>query len=89
MKNTFLTILLLLGTLITLRAQNENNQQLPKTKTVVESMDSLLNYIDKTPVSSHILYDRILAFAGLQDFNREERTDTSNYTHFIQFNTHS
>ena len=61
--------------IIPLQAQNGNNHQLPKT--VVESMDSLLMHVNKIPVTSHILYDRVLAFAGLQDFNQGERTDTS------------
>ena len=83
MKKITILFIGIIGTLISIHAQNDNNQ-FPCTKTVVESMDSLLTYINKTPVTSHILYDRVLAFAGLQDFNREERTDTSNYTHFIQ-----
>ena len=72
-----LKLIALIVIITPLQAQNENNQQLPKTKTVVESMDSLLMHVNKIPVTSHILYDRVLAFAGLQDFNQGERTDTS------------
>lgn len=34
-------------------------------KDYTQSMDSLLTYVDKTPVTTGILYDRIMSFSDL------------------------
>ncbi len=51
-------------------------------KTYVESMDSLLQDVDKQAVTTGILYSRVMPFAHLDKFN--ERNDTSDYKHFRQ-----
>lgn len=46
-------------------------------------VDSLMQHLDKSGVTTGILYDRVTPLASLQDFNKPA-ADTSSYWHFIQ-----
>lgn len=53
-------------------------------KDYTESSDSLLTYVNKAPITTGILYDRVMSFSDL-DWLKENGTITnSNYQHFIQ-----
>jgi hypothetical protein len=47
--------------------------------------DSMLQYLDKSPITTGLLYDRVFQDARLDIFNYYQ-TDTSSYTHFLQAN---
>ena len=47
--------------------------------------DSMLQYLDKSPIITGLLYDRVYQDARLDIFNLYQ-TDTSSYTHFLQAN---
>lgn len=47
------------------------------------TIDSMLLNVDKTPITSGILYDRAFILAGLHVFNKFS-SDTSSYMHYLQ-----
>jgi hypothetical protein len=49
-----------------------------------DEVDYRLQNINKTPITSNILIDRVFPVAGIQAFNQGTRKDTSNVTHFKQ-----
>ena len=53
-------------------------------KDYTQSMDSLLTYVNKTPVTTGILYDRIMSFSDLDALKDNGAITKSNYEHFIQ-----
>jgi Secretion system C-terminal sorting domain/Putative serine esterase (DUF676) len=53
-------------------------------KDYTQSMDSLLNYVNKAPITTGILYDRVMPFAKLDMLKLNGSTTTSNYQNFIQ-----
>ena len=52
--------------------------------TFTEEVDYRLQNIDKAPITSNILIDRVFPVAAIQTFNQETRRDTSSYAHFTQ-----
>ena len=53
-------------------------------KDYTQSSDSLLTYVNKAPITTGILYDRVMSFSDL-DWLKENGTITnSNYQHFVQ-----
>jgi len=53
-------------------------------KDYTQSMDSLLTYVNKTPITTGILYDRVMAFSSLNMLKENGIITKSNYQHFIQ-----
>ncbi|WP_332023866.1 hypothetical protein, partial [Kaistella sp.] len=47
-------------------------------------MDNILTHVDKSPVTTGILYDRVMSFADLDLLKDDGYITTSNYQHFIQ-----
>ena len=47
-------------------------------------MDSLLRFVNKDNLKTALLYDRVLAYANLLDFNNRDSKQSSNYWHYIQ-----
>lgn len=70
-----LSIILILGSLYRTLAQPDLSY--------TQMADTLLYLLDKSFISTGILYDRVYPFASLHDFNNN-RADTSNYLHFMQ-----
>jgi hypothetical protein len=53
-------------------------------KDYTESMDSLLTFVDKTRVSTGILYDRVMSFTSLNMLKENNAITKSNNLNFIQ-----
>lgn len=53
-------------------------------KDYTESMDSLLTYVDKRPISTGILYDRVMSFTSLNMLKEDGKITKSNNLNFIQ-----
>lgn len=53
-------------------------------KDYTQSMDSLLTYVNKAPITTGILYDRVMAFSSLNMLKENGVITKSNYQHFIQ-----
>lgn len=53
-------------------------------KDYTQSMDSLLLNINKQPINTGILYERIMSFTDLDALKANGAITTSNYDHFIQ-----
>lgn len=47
-------------------------------------VDSLFQYINKSPITSNIFIDRAFASSGIPEFNQGSRIDTSSFIHFKQ-----
>jgi hypothetical protein len=47
-------------------------------------VDSLFQYINKSPITSNIFIDRVFASSGIPEFNQGTRIDTSSFIHFKQ-----
>lgn len=72
-KITLLIVLTFLSTTI--------NAQLTDG-TYTQEIDERIKHLDKTPITSGILIDRVAPFARLSTFNQGIQKDTSSYTHF-------
>ena len=53
-------------------------------KDYAQNMDYLLTNVSKTPITSGILYDRIISFSALNWLKENGTVTNSNYQHFIQ-----
>jgi hypothetical protein len=53
-------------------------------KDYTQSMDSLLTYVNKQPIATGILYDRVMPFASLSSLLYNNTVTNSNFQHFIQ-----
>lgn len=53
-------------------------------QTTQHVVDSLFQYIDKSPITSNIFIDRVLPTSGIQESNQGSRIDTSGFMHFKQ-----
>ncbi len=53
-------------------------------KTYTQTIDSLLLNINKQPITTGILYDRVATFAGLNDLKVNGKITTSSYDNYIQ-----
>ena len=49
-----------------------------------QNFDYFIKNIDKSEFSTNILYDRVVHWANLENFNPYNPKDTSDYKHFIQ-----
>ena len=49
-----------------------------------ENFDYFIKNINKSKFPTNILYDRVVNWAKLEKFNKDNPKDTSNYKHFIQ-----
>lgn len=47
-------------------------------------MDNILTHLDRSPVTTGILYDRVMSFADLNLLKDDGYITNSNYQHFIQ-----
>ncbi|PIX13907.1 MAG: hypothetical protein COZ74_04345 [Flavobacteriaceae bacterium CG_4_8_14_3_um_filter_31_8] len=47
-------------------------------------VDSLFQYINKSPISSNIFIERVFSSSGITEFNQGVRIDTSSFIHFKQ-----
>lgn len=83
MKKTIQKLLFLAICIFSITAQSQATFTGLK-KDYTESSDSLLTYVNKAPITTGILYDRVMSFSDL-DWLKENGTITnSNYQHFIQ-----
>lgn len=48
------------------------------------NMDNILTNVDKSPITTGILYDRVMSFADLDLLKEDGLVTTSNYQHFMQ-----
>lgn len=53
-------------------------------KDYTQSMDSILTYVNKAPVTTGILYDRVMSFSSLNMLKENSAITKSNYKNFIQ-----
>lgn len=53
-------------------------------KNYTQSMDSLLKYVNKAPITTGILYDRVMPLTDLDRQRENGRITKSNYDDFIQ-----
>lgn len=53
-------------------------------KDYTQNMDILLTNVSKTPITTGILYDRIMSFSNLDWLKQNGAVTNSNYQHFIQ-----
>lgn len=62
----------------------KNENQLADSLSYHENFDYFIKNIDKTKFKTNVLYDRVVPFAKLFNYNPENPKDTSSYQHFIQ-----
>tara|TARA_R110001606_G_scaffold179585_1_gene326276 strand:- start:2325 stop:3284 length:960 start_codon:yes stop_codon:yes gene_type:complete len=59
-----------------------------KAQTTLEkyttAVDTKLQNIDKSPITSNILLDRVISVSSIVEFNQGTRQDTTSFTHFKQ-----
>ncbi len=53
-------------------------------KDYTQSMDSIMTYVNKTPITTGILYDRVMSFSSLNMLKENAIVTKSNFQHFIQ-----
>lgn len=53
-------------------------------KDYTQRMDEILTNVNKTPITTGILYDRVMSFSDLDWLKENESITNSNYQHFIQ-----
>ena len=53
-------------------------------KDYTESMDSLLLYVNKQPITTGILHERVMNFSNLDALKANGAITNSNYQHYIQ-----
>lgn len=53
-------------------------------KTYTQRMDEILVNVNKTPITSGILYDRVMSFSNLHLLKENGVVTSSNYNHFVQ-----
>jgi len=83
MKNIILKSLLLAFCVFSITAQSQVTYT-GLDKDYTQNMDYLLTNVNKTPISSGILYDRIMSFSALNWLKENGVVTNSNYQHFIQ-----
>lgn len=49
-----------------------------------KEVDTKLQYINKSPITSNILLDRVISVSSIVEFNQGTRQDTTSFTHFKQ-----
>ena len=83
MKKIILKLLFLAICTFSIRAQSQATFTGLK-KDYTQSMDSIMTYVDKTPITTDILYDRIMSFSSLNMLKENGVVTKSNYQNFIQ-----
>lgn len=83
MKNIILKSLLLAFCVFSITAQSQVTYT-GLDKDYTQNMDYLLTNVNKTPITSGILYDRIMSFSALNWLKENGVVTNSNYQHFIQ-----
>ena len=53
-------------------------------KDYTQSMDSIITYVNKTPITTGILYDRVMSFSSLNMLKENAVITKSNYKNFLQ-----
>lgn len=53
-------------------------------KDYTQSIDSIITYVNKTPITTGILYDRVMSFSNLNMLKENGVVTKSNYENFIQ-----
>ncbi|TGE17842.1 hypothetical protein [Hymenobacter elongatus] len=94
MKHCYLLLLLLLGAARPVHAQrmlaaaaapgNPPPAPLAALNHFTATIDSLTQHLSRAPISSGILYDRVMPLAALHAFNTGASLDTSSAAHFRQ-----
>lgn len=69
----------LLFIIVALKLQGQSTTDLYQNE-----IDTKLQNIDKTPITSNILLDRVISISSIVDFNQQNRQDTTHYQHFKQ-----
>ena len=83
MKKTILKLLSLVICTISITANSQTTFTGLK-KDYTQSMDSIMSYVNKTPITTGILYDRVMSFSSLNMLKENAIVTKSNYKHFIQ-----
>lgn len=84
MQTKFTTILIfIIGSFCQFISQTANAQVAPADMSYTQMADTLLYPLNKSYVTTGILYDRVYPFASLHTFN-SINPDTSGYLHFMQ-----
>ena len=83
MKKTILKMLSLVICTFSITANSQTTFTGLK-KDYTQSMDSIMTYVNKTPITTGILYDRIMSFSSLNMLKENAIVTKSNYQNFIQ-----
>lgn len=83
MKNIILKSLLLAICAFSIIAQSQVTYT-GLDKDYTQNMDYLLTNVNKTPITSGILYDRIMSFSALNWLKENGNITNSNYQHYLQ-----
>ena len=83
MKNNILKIMWFLCFFISLSVFGQTTITGLK-KDYTESMDSLLLYVNKQPITTGILHERVINFSNLDALKANGAINSSNYNHFLQ-----
>lgn len=83
MKNIILKSLVLAFCVFSVTAQSQVTYT-GLDKDYTQNMDYLLTNVNKTPITSGILYDRIMSFSALNWLKENGTVTNSSYQHFIQ-----
>ncbi len=77
MKTKIIVLCFIFGTFTKMIAQEPVTSYYKEMKEVTKTLDS-------TKFKNNILYDRVYPLAKLNEFNQNQRIDTSSVTHFLQ-----
>jgi hypothetical protein len=83
MKKTILKLLFIVICTFSITAQSQATFTGLK-KDYTQSMDSIMTYVNKTPITTGILYDRVMSFSSLNMLKENAVITKSNYQNFIQ-----
>lgn len=83
MKKTILKLLFLVICTFSTTAHSQVTYTGLK-KDYTQSMDSILTYVNKAPITTGILYDRVMSFSSLNMLKENSVITKSNYQNFIQ-----
>ena len=83
MKKNILKLLFIIICTFSIKAQSQATFTGLK-KDYTQSMDSIITYVNKTPISTGILYDRVMSFSSLNMLKENAVITKSNYKNFLQ-----
>jgi len=81
MKKIYLSALVLMLCMQSF-GQTDQKRSTPEKSPYIQKMDSIFEDLDKTEISTGILYDRVPSFANIEQFNK--KNDTANFSLFRQ-----